>query len=246
MYNWYQRWFNSPYYNIVYNHRNINDAKILIDLLIANSQLTLGSKVLDAACGNGRHSLLLFTNGFNVFGFDLSKQLINKAKLLLKKNNYSPNLIIADMRNVTFTQCFDAVFNLFTSFGYFQNDEDNFSFIKNSFQFIKPGGWFFFDYFNSNYLKNNLIPFSSKSNKNVKIIEERGIKEKRLIKKIKIETKNKTLNFTESVAFYSPDEILGKFHEIGFRLFKLFGDYKGQGFDLKNSERLIAIFRKID
>ncbi len=244
MNNWFEDWFNSYYYNIVYNHRNIEEARKLIDLLVQASNIPVNSLVLDAACGNGRHSLILAEKGFRVVGFDLSKFLINNAKKMLEKNKIVPSLIIADMREIFFEMSFKAVFNLFTSFGYFNTDEENFAFVENSFNFIERNGWFFFDYFNSNFVKKNLKPFTQRKANNLIITERRFIKNKRVIKEISIDEKGNTRKFLESVALYEPDEILKKFYEIGFELFKLFGNYEGGIFEENNSERLVAIFKK--
>ena len=80
MKNWYQEWFASEEYLLVYKHRNLADAEKLINFILSNIELESNSRILDIACGAGRHSFLLSKKGFSVFGFDLSKPLLLEAK----------------------------------------------------------------------------------------------------------------------------------------------------------------------
>ncbi|MBC7524978.1 MAG: methyltransferase domain-containing protein, partial [Flavobacterium sp.] len=113
---WYASWFDSPYYHILYKDRNYREAQIFMDNLTRYLNLPEKAKVLDLACGKGRHSIYLNQLGFEVTGVDLSENSILEAK---KNENESLHFNVHDMRN-PFHQKFDAIFNLFTSFGYFE------------------------------------------------------------------------------------------------------------------------------
>jgi len=119
---WFQSWFHSPYYELLYYKRDRAEAKQFIDALLAHLNPPTHASFLDLACGSGRHSVFLASKGFEVTGIDLSDELIEKAKA-----NESGNLTfyVHDMRNEFRINYYNYTLNLFTSFGYFDSDHDN-------------------------------------------------------------------------------------------------------------------------
>lgn len=244
---WFKDWFESDFYQKVYCHRDDEDAKLICDLIMSSIELNKGSKILDAACGSGRHFIYFKKSGYNVFGFDLSKNLLNIAQKKLKEKNLPVDLFCADIRKICLKHKFDLITNLFTSFGYFENDDENFAFIRTAYELLKINGYYVLDYFNMNYLINNLIPYSEKQIDSFNVIENRVIKNNRVNKKIVIQDINTSMvinEFYESVKLYQPDELISKITGIGFRTKKIYGSYSGKDFDYKNSQRLILIFQK--
>lgn len=242
MKNWYKDWFNSELYQKIYTHRNKNDAELLINNILPFVDIPEDSVILDAACGNGRFFEVFRKHGWRVIGFDLSMPQLIKAK----SSNTDDGVLLtrADIRNFYVTNKIKAVFNLFTSFGYFEGDEENFIFPKNAYQFLLPGGYYIFDYFNPSYLKTNLVKFSEKTIDSFRIREERDILDGRVVKNITIESHNQINNFIESVKLYDYNQIMEKFISIGFQINTVLGNYNGLKFDEKTSERLIIIFEK--
>lgn len=241
MKNWFKDWFASEYYLAVYAHRNELDANNLVKLITDNISIKDNYYVLDAACGNGRHSQTFAKMGCNVVGFDLSKQLLAEAK----KQKYSNlNFLCADIRKVPLKKNFDIILNLFTSFGYFSSDTDNMLFIKYASSNIKQNGYLVFDYLNPAFVRNNLVNSSSKSINNLEITEKRQIKENRVEKEIIITDENNLHRFYESVHLYSYNQIVNMFMNYEFRVSKLFGNYFGDEYSEKDSERMIIIFEK--
>lgn len=241
---WYKDWFSSEEYNLVYSHRDNTDAKKIIDLIFSKINLQQKSYILDAPCGTGRHLIYLISLGYNVVGLDLSLPFLIKAKNEVINNGFVPLLFKSDIRNFYLKQKFDCILNLFTSFGYFINDDENFLFIKNSFSLLNKGGFFVLDYINKDFVINNLVPYSQKKYNDLKIEEHREIREQRVIKTIKISKNNNSKIFYESVKLYSYDFIIKRFLSYGYSLVDLFGDYYGNSFNKESSERLIMIFRK--
>lgn len=239
---WFKEWFSSEEYNSVYNHRDDNDAKRLIDLILSNVSLNKNPLILDAACGRGRHLNYLSSLSLTVIGFDLSMQFLKKAKEGSLKRN--PPVFRADIREVCFKKNFDLILNLFTSFGYFENDEENFRFVKNGFGFLKEKGFYVLDYLNKSYLIQNLNPYSKRIVGNIALEEFREIINDRVIKKIIIEREGQKKIFYESVKLYPKDFLLEQFITFGYSYYKVFGDYEGNPFDENKSERLIIIFQK--
>lgn len=205
------------------------------------------SKVLDIACGAGRHSLELARRGFDVTGFDLSEFLIGEAKKSLKsaeEKNLNAKFLIKDMRNFNFKNSFDIAVNIFTSFGYFDNDEENFSVIKNVSRSLKRGGYFLFDFLNKKHLEKNLVPYSENKVDGHLMKQSRKIENGYVKKKIFIKSSKKTMNFEEKLRLYSAHEFKYAFENNGLSLKNSFGDYYGSKFNETKSPRLILIAQK--
>src|SRR5688572_24580227 len=110
--NWFKEWFNSPYYHLLYNHRDDKEAITFINQLIKYLAPPVGSRMLDVACGKGRHSKALAEMGFDVTGIDLSFESINEALEFADENLH---FFQHDMRLPFWINYFDYAFNFFTS-----------------------------------------------------------------------------------------------------------------------------------
>ena len=119
-------WFNSEYYHILYKNRDKKEAEYFILNLIKKLKIKEGSRILDLACGVGRHSIFLNKKGMNVVGFDNSENNIKKAK------KFEKNFLVFEKKEMTekYDDNFDFIFNLFTSFGYV-NEEHNINTLKS-------------------------------------------------------------------------------------------------------------------
>lgn len=245
MKDWFKEWFASEEYLNLYKHRDDKDAEKLLNLILNSVDLPVNAKILDAACGSGRHSISLARKGFDVTGFDLSKVLLDIAKESAEADGLDIDFINADIREITFCKKFNLIINLFTSFGYFHLDEENFAFIHKSPKWLKPGGYFAFDYLNKDYLVSNYEPYSERIVGDKTFKEKRYIENSRIVKEIKIiQTDGIERMFTESVKLYSKEKILNEFSEAGFKLQNIYGDYDGGEYSSANSERLIMILSK--
>jgi len=252
--NWYKDWFNTQQYLDLYKHRDDTDAKKIVSLLFKTIKLPKGSSCLDLACGNGRHSILFARKGFNVTGLDLSPYLIQQAQKRLssqyKQYRKNLNFLIGNMKHLKFTGEFDLVVNLFTSFGYFSSDKDNFEVIKGISKSLKKEGWFFFDYLNKDHLVRNIIPYNLKKIGNSAYLQIRHIDKKFVIKNIFIIQNNlksktpKIHQYLEKIRLYSLQDFIGIFRKSGLKIKNVYGDYKGNKFHKSNSERLIILAQK--
>lgn len=237
---WYRDWFLSDEYIDVYLHRNDEEAERFLKTVLKFIDIPEAS-VLDAACGAGRHSIALAKRGFRVTAFDLSINLLKLAFKKAEKENLHVNFFKADFKNVGLKPGFDLIINAFTSFGYFETDEENFRFICDSVNFLNKGGKFVLDYMNIDFLKKNLIPYSEKYVEEKKIIERRKIIDERIVKEICIENGSMKKCFIESVRMYSHDFLVNELKTIGFEIEKILGNYDGDTFDPVNSDRIILI-----
>lgn len=243
---WFEDWFASDLYLDVYKHRNEEDALKLLKLISENISINKSDLILDAACGAGRYSKILTEHGYNVLGFDLSLPLLKVAKKKLLEIDPKTQLPLfrADLREVQLKKRLKLILNVFTSFGYFETDDENFRFAGNSINFLVDGGYFVFDFINQPYLENNLVPESEKKIDGYVIREIRKIEKGRVIKTIKIMKDNNQQKFIESVKLYSKKEIVNRFERIGFNVLKVFGNYDGDDYNELSSDRLIIIFQK--
>jgi len=242
---WFKDWFASEDYLNVYSHRNQDDAGSLLKLIHANISLPENALILDSACGSGRHSELLSKLGYNLIAFDLSKTLLQIAQKNKEIHNNKVNYFCSDIRNIPLKASFDLVLNLFTSFGYFQSDEENFAIIDFAGKTVKNGGYFVLDYLNPKYVEMNLIKKSEQIIGSKKIIEERSIKNRRVEKEIEIADDKFRHRYFESVQLYSFQELFFVFKDYGFHAIKEYGNYNGDPYDENSSERMIIIFQKV-
>jgi len=247
MTDWFKNWFDSELYQKVYSHRNISDANNILELVTNNIRLNENPLILDAACGNGRHILTFSKLAKKIIGFDLSKTQLKKAVKLLNENSVDNSFLIqSDVRNISFKTKFDLILNLFTSFGYFENDDDNFQFIINSKQFINLNGVFVLDIINKKYLINNIIKMTTKTYEDYNIVENRELSDDFIIKKIEVTKELDKKIFYEKVKLYDKSKIVSIFESVGYQLIEVFGNYNGESYNSNNSERMIMVFRYVN
>ena len=239
--NWYENWFGNEYLT-VYAHRDEDEARQLVQLILTYINLDKNAKIIDLCCGQGRHAFLFAREGFEVYGFDLSRTLLQVAKY---KNDQSNNtfFIQADMRYIPAMHSFDLLLNLFTSFGYFETDIENKTVFQQFHQVLKTGGYFVFDYFHTPYIVANLERYQSEQIGDLTVEQERFIEGSRVQKIIRLNRQGKQSTFYESVKMYKPDQILKMMEETSLSVRYIFGDYRGSPLS-EDSERIIIIGQK--
>ena len=235
--NWYQNWFGKDYLK-VYSHRDQKDAQQLVELILSNISLYKDSHILDIGCGQGRHLSVFADKKYQITGVDLSSVLLRIAKEN-HKNNPFVQLIQADMRELPLHSKFDLILNLFTSFGYFENDEENISVLNQIYTLLKESGIFVFDYFNSDFVKKNLVPKHKKEVGEIIVEQERFIEDSRIKKKLDLIKDGKKTTYYESVKLYSPDEIFNMLQSVNLKVMKTFGDYMGSIFNVESPSLLV-------
>lgn len=239
---WFEQWFNTKYYHILYKERDFVEAELFIDKLYSFMGLT-NEYVCDLACGKGRHSIYLNKKGLNVLGLDLAEQSIAEAK---KHENERLHFDTHDMRDVYEDEKFDVVFNLFTSFGYFDDQSDNLLVLQSVSEMLKPGGRLLIDFLNAKYTVDNLVKDEVKEVESIPFHIERNYDGKHILKNIQFNAEGKAFDFTEKVQAVSYDDFKRLLSEAGFKIEETFGDFKLNAFDEESSERLIIVAKKQD
>ena len=151
---WFRDWFSSPFYHRLYFERDEREAEEFIHKLVHFLQASPGSRIVDIACGRGRHSCILAKMGFDVTGFDLSFESIDYANQFGSDNL---NFYQHDMRYPFWVNYFDYAFNFFTSFGYFATRREHDDAMRTIATCLKPGGIFVIDYLNTHYVEDHLV-----------------------------------------------------------------------------------------
>ncbi|GAA4277979.1 class I SAM-dependent methyltransferase [Aquimarina mytili] len=236
---WYASWFDTPYYHILYKDRNHTEASDFMDNLTTYLSLEQGEKILDLACGKGRHSIYLNTLGYDVTGVDLSKNSIEYASQF---ENETLKFRVHDMCR-PYSEKFSAVFNLFTSFGYFDQEEDNLSTIKAIKADLNQRGFGVIDFMNVDYVIDHLVPEENKEVNGILFKIKRYVQDGYIFKEIRFRDKDEDFFYTERVKAITLRDFQNYFDKADVDLLDIFGDYQLQKFNSKTSNRLILIFR---
>ena len=237
--NWYKQWFDSAFYHQLYSNRSEKEATDFIDTLMDELNPPANSTVLDLGCGAGRHAKWLAAKGFDVTGLDLAASSIRSAKRYEKTNlRFAKH----DMRDAFGKNHFNYVFNFFTSFGYFKNDEENHKVIRNIYNALKPGGSLVLDYLNVTWCEDRLVTEETKEIDGIVYHISRWSDEKFFYKKIVIENMPAGHSeFVEQVAKFDLNAFEYMFEQNGLKLVKVYGDYQLNEYNTVSSPRMILL-----
>ncbi|MFZ4425878.1 MAG: class I SAM-dependent methyltransferase [Saprospiraceae bacterium] len=238
---WYKAWFDSPYYHLLYRHRDDAEARCFIDRLLVWLQPAPEARLLDLACGKGRFAVYLAGKGFDVTGLDLSGESIRSAR-----REEAPNLAFYrhDMRLPFRVNYYDYLFSFFTSFGYFSSERDDLRTLHSVRSGLRKGGTFVLDYFNSTYVKDHLPGEETRTVDGVVFHLHKWEEGDRVRKRIRVEDDGRYFEFEESVRLFSLADFRRLFSKAGLEISAVFGDYHLQIFDPGSSPRLILIAQK--
>ena len=217
---WFERWFGEEYIAL-YPHRNAAEAEQVVSLIERVIAPAKGGRVLDLACGAGRHSRALCKRWWTT-GLDLSEVLLRLAK----REGVPAALVRGDMRVLPFRdQSFELVVNLFTSFGYFADDESHLHVVREVSRVTEPGGSFVLDFLNTSQLKNALVPYDERRIGDQIVEQRREISDdgRFVIKRICLRGTGK--EFTERVRLFDSGDLTAMMIAAGFHVTASFGSY---------------------
>ncbi|NDC42356.1 MAG: class I SAM-dependent methyltransferase [Chitinophagia bacterium] len=239
---WFEQWFGSPYYKILYNNHDEGEARRFVETLMAYLQPKAGATMLDIACGEGRFARQLAELGFDVTGIDLSVRSITEAQ---KHEHSHLHFLVQDMRFIFNTNYYDYAFNFFTSFGYFKYDRDNDLAARAFAAGLKKGGILVIDYMNSPYILQHLIPESTIERGGYTFHIKKRIEQGHIIKQIRFkDAAGGDRQYEERVSAFTYTDLQQLFTKAGLELVGTFGDYQLGSYNEASSTRLIMIFRK--
>ena len=236
---WFEDWFNSKYYHILYQNRDEKEAENFIQNL--SQFFKKEDKIIDIACGAGRHTLFLSELGYHTTGIDLSEESIKFAK---EKSKGKIPFEVWDMRKCYKKQEFDVALNLFTSFGYFENNEDDLSAIKAMSDNLKEEGILIIDFLNYKKVIDNLVKKETKVIEGVQFNIPRKVEDGFIIKNIEVIHDGEKMSFQEKVKALTKDNFSELLTFAGLQIIDTFGNYKLDEFNHQTSDRLIIIAKK--
>jgi SAM-dependent methyltransferase len=241
---WFKDWFNSTYYHKLYFERDEKEAADFISHLLDYLKPSADANMLDVACGRGRHARMLAAKGFGVTGFDLSPENVRYAKQF---ENDHLHFYEHDMRLPFWINYFDYAFNLFTSFGYFRTERENYNAVRTVCQALNKKGIFVLDYINSRCAEDNLVHKMAREIDGVHYYITKWFDETHFYKKILIEDEKlkEPLEFIERVAKLNIGDFTEMFAYNGMQLQQIFGDYELHDYDSKKSQRMLMVAKKI-
>jgi len=238
---WFASWFDTPYYHTLYKYRDDTEARIFIDDLFKALKPDSNHRILDLACGRGRHAIYMNKKGFDVTGYDLAQDSIAFARYY---QNERLHFAVKDMREDLGKEEFDWVFNLFTSFGYFDDDKDEVAAMEAVARCLKPGGKLVLDFMNVQKVENNLVPEETKTTQGITFHIQRYVDGNQIVKEITFDADERSWRFEERVKKYTLQNFLELFSAAGLTPLAYFGSQKLEPFNPQASDRLILLVAK--
>ncbi len=246
---WYKDFFEKWYLKFWLSQERFKPAYVKKEVAFIKRVLGLskGAKILDLCCGHGRHLLPLAKVGYRMTGQGLSQKALKILNDNAKKQKLDVRIVRSDMRRIPFENEFDAVINMFTAFGYLENDREDFKVLKQVAKALKPGGKFLIDLTPKDWILNNYQPKSWMKEGKYVILEERTYNPKtsrNLVKNEVIDGRGRRYKFINDLRLYSLDELKSQLQRAGLKIIDAFGDlYSGEKYK-KTSKRLIVLAEK--
>ena len=238
---WFSNWFDSEFYHILYSDRNHDEADAFVKKLVDFFQISTENSILDLGCGKGRHSFSFAQYSNAIMGVDLSSNSIKYAQNHTHGNN--PVFEVADMRQFDLNRTFDYVFNLFTSFGYFDTLSENESVLSCISRHQNSQGILLIDYLNSEKVRFQGESNTIKTIQNIDFYLHKYLSENYVHKKIQFVYQEKKYEFEERVQLFKKKELEDMILHAGYEILKVYGNYNMIPFNM-DSDRMIIISRK--
>jgi len=240
---WFEEWFDDPHYHQLYGHRSQAEAKLFVEAMHKHWNWE-GLSLLDLACGKGRHAKAAADLGHNVLGVDLSPNSIAAAT---EEHAGTAGLAFAegDMRTFALNRTFDGVLNLFTSFGYFNTEEEHLDVLMAIHRHIKPGGFLVLDFLDVVFAKRHLVPSESLERSGVTYDITRALEpgvaggHPTFVKRIRHQGPDGPVEHTERVAALGNAHLTNMLERTGFDVLERFGSYDLSPWEVGETPRLI-------
>jgi SAM-dependent methyltransferase len=245
-----QNWFENEefwqdFYPYMFDEKRFHIASLEVTKILAIS-LFQGKDILDLCCGPARHATILAQRGYRVTGVDRSQFLLSKAKERALAEAVELELVHEDMLNFHRPESFDLVLNLFTSFGYFADKDDDVRVLKNIHNSLRKNGTLLIDVVAKEVVAKSLRATTSEMQADGTLLVERHeIRDNwtRIRNEWILIRDGTTKHYHFEHTIYSGQELMDRLLEAGFANVELFGDLEGSPFGA-NAKRLVAVARK--
>ncbi len=244
---WWERFFDEEMGEVMFTEQAWQRAEELCDSLVELLELKPGAKVLDLACGPGRFAIPLAKRGFRVVGLDLSPVYLKQGRAKAAEGGLDVRFVRGDMRAIPFEEEFDAVVNLFTSFGYFEREEDHLKVLQEVRKSLKPGGRFLLEMANRDWLVRHF-----QAHDWYQFADFIGLEERKFIaERDRIETKwvklypdGRRKEYFSSLRLFTLRELIDLFSQAGLKVLGHYGDLKGEPWSWE-ANRLVLVAERV-
>ena len=231
---WFEEWFGEEYLRL-YPHRDERDAERAVKLILRTVPFQHGWRVLDVACGAGRHARAFEAEGGRCTGLDLSLTLLRLARQVTR----AP-LVRADMRQLPIRPAsMDLTVNLFTSFGYFDRDSEHTAALNEMIGTVRPRGWFVIDFLNPAAVRRQLVPEETLevSGTTVRVSRSVSADGRYVCKSIHA---GQGRQFRERVRLFEPEQMVHMLEAAGVSVQYRFGDYDSNPLGTDSPRTILA------
>lgn len=239
---WFETWFDTHYYHLLYRHRNEVEARQFIDALLRFLDPEPNATFIDIACGKGRHARYLRSQGFDVTGIDLSTNSIEEARAA-SSGDPGIHFLVHDIREPFPVEHLDYAVNLFTSFGYFDDHAQHQEALNHIHTCLQPGGRFVLDFLNTSEVLQSLKREDHQTIDGVDFKITRRVDQANIIKEIEVHDGSEVHHFEERVRAFTKDQLVELLERSGFEVKEVFGNYQLASY-AENSPRVVIIAQK--
>lgn len=229
----------------MFSHRRWEVTPVEVDGIVSLLNIQPGLRVLDLCCGPGRHSLELTRRGFHVTGVDRTQHYLDGAIEQAEKEDLDVEFVQEDMRTFCRPDTYDAVVNLFTSFGYFEDPEEDRRVAVNVYRSLKSGGLFLMDTMGKEVLARVFQEREWHEVDGIIVLQERKVSRNWgwMWNRWIMLKGNERIETELSHRLYAATEIVSLLKDCGFTSVDVYGDYNGSPYD-HNARRMVAVARK--
>lgn len=240
---WYENeefWRDSPF-----NIDKIERAPKEIDKIESLADLDPAIKVLDLCCGTGRHSIVLAKRGYDVTGVDLTRHYIEKARKKAEEKEFDIEFVEKDMREFKREDNFDLVLNLWTSFGFFEDEQENMKVLENIYASLRPKGKLIMDLMSKEILARIFEEKDWSESEDGFVLEQRSVEKDWSWMKVRriLITDEGQKEYNISHRIYSAKELKDMLKQVGFSSIKVYGSFDGEPYK-EEADRLVVLAKK--
>jgi SAM-dependent methyltransferase len=230
---------------VLFPESRVREAQEEIEQILALAGIPAGAVVLDLCCGIGRHSLELARRGYRVTGVDRTKQYLDLAAAEAGREALSLELVQDDMRAFRRDESYDAVLNLFTSFGYFEDPLDDLQVADNVYASLRPGGVLVMQLMSKEVLARIFKPRDWYEQDGLLVLEERKVRRNWswIESRWTLISEQRRIDLDLSHRLYAASELMRLLRDRGFERVDAYGDFDGSLYD-ENASRLVVFARK--
>ncbi|GHO67637.1 methyltransferase type 11 [Ktedonobacter sp. SOSP1-85] len=243
---WYQTFFGEDYLQIYSPFLPASRTQHEVSAIEALLHLTPGMRILDVCCGDGRHALPLAQRGYAVTGLDLSAALLDRARQETARLHLNIDWLQQDMRSIPYEDTFDAAINIFTSFGYFEQEEDDLLVLKEIHKALAPGGIFLLETVYQPRVVRAFTPQSMiRYDNGLIVMEEREIdllKSRNNVRITLLHPNGERIEHRQSIRIYTLTELISLINQAGLQVTGYYGDLDGNALTLDS--RLVIVSQK--